>query len=147
MTLDKFLLLIQIAATFFMTGVIWYVQVVHYPLFDRVGTSSFAQYEANHCRLTTFVVAPAMVIEAFAAVLFIGVHPPQISTGGVMLGAAAVFLIWISTALLSVPYHEALSTGFSSAAYSALCGYNWIRTAAWTARSGLLVWWLVKLLP
>jgi hypothetical protein len=35
------LLLANAAATFFMVGVIWFVQVVHYPLFARVGTLDF----------------------------------------------------------------------------------------------------------
>ena len=34
---DVLLLLLHAAATLFMTGLIWFVQVVHYPLFARVG--------------------------------------------------------------------------------------------------------------
>lgn len=38
-----------------MTGLIGFVQVVHYPLFDGVGKSDFAAYEAQHTWRTGFV--------------------------------------------------------------------------------------------
>ena len=56
----KAVLLAHFAATLFMTGVIWFVQVVHYPLFDRVQGDRFSVYAASHGRLTTWVVAPPM---------------------------------------------------------------------------------------
>ncbi len=34
----KYLVLTHLAATLFMVGVIWFEQVVHYPLFEKVGT-------------------------------------------------------------------------------------------------------------
>jgi hypothetical protein len=147
MDVAKFLFLAQFVCTLFMTGVIWFVQVVHYPLFNQVGTAAFAGYEASHCRLTTYVVAPAMIIEAFAALLFIGSHPSAVNDGEAWIGAFLVFAIWVSTALFSVPFHNELSGGFAMTAYDSLCRLNWIRTAAWTARSALIIWWLAKMLP
>ncbi len=42
------LLAVHLAATAAMTGLIWFVQVVHYPLFDLVGRAQFVGYEAAH---------------------------------------------------------------------------------------------------
>jgi hypothetical protein len=36
---------IHLAATWFMVGLIWVIQIVHYPLFTSVGSDSFAEYE------------------------------------------------------------------------------------------------------
>ena len=36
------------AATLFMVGVIWFVQVVHYPLMARVSASEFAPTNASN---------------------------------------------------------------------------------------------------
>ena len=47
-----------------MTGLIWFVQVVHYPLFERVAVQIFASYQQAHQRLTTWVVAPALLVQA-----------------------------------------------------------------------------------
>jgi hypothetical protein len=107
-------LLLQAFATFAMTGLIWFVQVVHYPLFRAVGAPGYAEYQDQHMRLTTLVVGPLMLVEVAAA-------------------------LWLSTALLSVPRHEALRHGFDASAHGALVATNWIRTAAWTLRSALLL--------
>jgi hypothetical protein len=59
----KYVLLAHLAATLFMAGVIWFVQVVHYPLFSRIGSEKFSLYSKAHSRLTTCVVGPPMLVE------------------------------------------------------------------------------------
>lgn len=61
------LLLVQSAATLFMTGLIWFVQVVHYPLFGSAGRDIFAGYERAHQRRTGWVVGPPMLVELATA--------------------------------------------------------------------------------
>ena len=51
-------LLAHAAATLYMVGLIWFVQVVHSPLFSRVGADGFVPYAAAHGVLTTWVVGP-----------------------------------------------------------------------------------------
>lgn len=63
----KWVILFNAASTLMMTGVIWFVQVVHYPLFAEVGRAEFAQYEASHSGLTTLIVAPLMLVELITA--------------------------------------------------------------------------------
>ena len=70
------LLLTHAAATLVIVGVIWFVQIVHYPLMARVSASEFAAYEREHQTRTTFVVAPTMLIEAVTAALLLVVPPP-----------------------------------------------------------------------
>ena len=62
MTFDQ-LALLHLIPTTFMAGVIWFVQVVHYPLFRGVGEHAFRCYEERHTVLTTWVVLPPMVAE------------------------------------------------------------------------------------
>ena len=47
----KYVLLVHLAATLVMLGVIWFVQIVYYPLFSRVGSGGFALYSDAHLRL------------------------------------------------------------------------------------------------
>ena len=58
--------LVHAAATWFLVGLIWIIQVVHYPLFARVGEDGFVAYEAAHTRLISLVVGPAMLVEGVA---------------------------------------------------------------------------------
>ena len=140
------LLLVQLACTLSMTGIIWFVQIVHYPLFARVAAASFPQYEAEHATRTGWVVAPLMCAELLAALLMLvgRLRLPAISAGSAIAGAALVAVLWLSTGLIQVPLHNRLAAGFDAALIARLVATNWIRTLAWTARSALVLSWVAK---
>lgn len=129
------LLLAQAAATLFMTGVIWIVQAVHYPLFTRVGRDAFPEYAAGHQRRIGPVVGIAMPVEAVTAVLLLFVTPAGVQEGLLVLGAILLLPIWLSTALLQVPAHRRLSAGYDDRTVAKLVTTNWLRTSLWSVRS------------
>lgn len=135
-------LLAHVAATWMMVGLIWFVQVVHYPLFDRVGKNMFAVYEAAHTRLTTWVVGPPMLVEAVTTFFLVWRRPDGISPSQVWLGATLLAGIWLSMAFLQVPQHTLLALGFDASAHRTLIISNWLRTLAWSVR-GLVVFWML----
>jgi hypothetical protein len=139
-TWGKIIFLANLASALLMTGVIWFVQVVHYPLFARVGEIGYAQYQATHQSLTTFVVMPPMLIEMGTAWLLLIWRPPQVSGWVVYIGLALVIALWLSTFFLQVPRHEMLSSGFNAQAHQMLVSSNWIRTWGWSLRSILLLY-------
>ena len=67
----KLILLAQVWATLFMVGLIWFVQVVHYPLFAHVGRTQFPEYERLHNQFTTWIVGPVMLLELTTAMAFL----------------------------------------------------------------------------
>jgi hypothetical protein len=139
-TLIRSLFVAQAASTVFMTGVIWFVQIVHYPLFAAIDRAGFAEYEQRHTALTTRVVAPAMLVEALSAVLLIWWRPSGLSNAQVSIGVALVVVVWLSTMFIQVPCHEALSKGFDTGVHERLVDTNWIRTVAWSLRAVLVTW-------
>ena len=132
------LLLVHAGATVFMVGVIWFVQVVHYPLFGLVGTDGFVPYSDAHSRRTGYVVGPPMLVEAATAILLLIYRPDGVPAILLWGGALLLAIVWASTAFLQVPRHTRLGAGFDDAAYRGLVATNWIRTLAWTLR-GILV--------
>ena len=134
----KLILLTQFAATMFMVGLIWFVQIVHYPLYANVGREQFSEYEALHNRLTTWVVGPAMLIEMLTALIFLKYFPDE-STSLAWIGLGLLAVIWVSTAALSVPAHDVLTAGFADDAWQKLVSTNWIRTIAWSLRGVILM--------
>lgn len=142
----KAILLIHTAATWFMVGLIWFVQITHYPLFNRVGNESFIVFEAAHSRLTTWVVGPPMLIELITAVLLLWQISENLSAKSVYAGIALLAVIWLSTLLIQVPRHNILSLGFDEKAYNELVVTNWIRTVAWSLRGILTLAMLAKLM-
>ena len=129
-----------------MTGLIWFVQIVHYPLFSQVSNDNFIDYEIQHSDLTTYVVIIPMFVELITAIMLLIYKPEGIATWLLWLGAALVGVIWLSTAFLQVPAHSILSTGFNVDAHQQLVLSNWVRTVAWSARTVIVFWCLSKLL-
>lgn len=127
------LLLAHAGATLAMAGLVWFVQLVHYPLFARVGAEAFPAYEAEHTRRTTWIVAPLMVVEAATAAVLAVAEPSALTLVGLLL----VTLLWASTAFVQVPLHRTLSAGFAAPAQRRLVTTNWARTALWTGRGGI----------
>lgn len=132
--------LAQLLATGVMIGVIWVVQLVHYPLFASVGANEFVAYHREHVRLITFIVAPAMLIELGSAVYLLANPISPIPRWAILLGLVMIGVAWLTTALASVPMHDQLSAGFVDLAYQKLVFTNWIRTFAWSGRGVLLFW-------
>ncbi len=136
------LLMLNLIATWFMVGLIWVIQVVHYAMFDGVGTEGFIAYQKRHQFLITFVVGPPMLLEAVSSVLLFWYPPPGVSIATVVAGIVLLALIWGSTAVLQVPCHTKLLDGFEAAIHRRLVRSNWIRTLAWTARGAVVIWML-----
>lgn len=140
------LFLAHVASTLTMLGVILIVQVVHYPLFGHVGEASYAAYQSEHMARITWIVLPAMTVELATAAALAWWQPLGLPGWAVWTGLALVAVIWASTALIQVPLHSTLTHGFDADAHRALVLSNWIRTAAWTARSALVLWLTYRLL-
>lgn len=130
------------AATFWMTGIIWFVQVVHYPLFAGLGGPAFAAYERAHLRRVVPLAAPLMIVELATGLLLAWRPPAAVADWQIWLNAGLLALIWISTAFLQLPAHARLRRGFDPPTHRRLVRSNWIRTVAWTIRSGLLLAWM-----
>jgi len=142
--MSALLFLPHLFATLTMTGVIWMVQIVHYPLFAKVGAEDFGSYHTDHTRLISFVVLPLMIIEAGTAVI-LAVQPPRgVPSWAAWTGLALVGLIWATTFLHSVPRHGLLAHGFDPRVHAELVAGNWVRTLGWTMRSGLLLFVLAR---
>jgi hypothetical protein len=140
-------LLANVASTWFMTGLIWFVQIVHYPQFGSVGPEAFPTYHLRHTRLTTWVVGPPMLIEAITTLALFVRGSPAVP---LFIGGSGLFLlsvVWLSTVALQVPRHNELSRGWSDRAGQFLCTSNWIRTVAWSARALLMLYAVWRLSP
>ena len=129
------LLVAQALATAVMTGVIWTVQVVHYPLFLRVPAEAFPAYERAHMRRIGCIVGPAMAVE-LACAGFIAAQPERVGVSVALAwtGLALVGVLWILTATVQGPLHQRLAEGKDERLIRVLVSSNWVRTVAWSAR-------------
>ncbi len=136
--------LAQIGTTLPLVGLIWFVQMVAYPQFARVGAESFPAYHAAHAALISYLVGPLMTVELGAALLGVVARPSQLPAPAAIAGLLLCVAIWGVTGLVSVPLHETLGRGFDASAHARLVSSNWLRTLAWTVRGGLLLWAIAR---
>ena len=129
------ILLANAAATLFMTGVGWFMQVVHYPLLGSIGAAEFRAYHDAHSRLTAWVVLAPMTVELVTSVWLLAERPDGVGPPAVWAGLALALVTWVSTALVQRPQHRALAP----AGVPSLVARNWPRTFAWTAHSGVVI--------
>lgn len=125
--------LVQSVVTFMMTGVIWQVQLVTYPLFLSVEKNHFVTYHQSYTPKITMVVLPLMGIELLLALYTFYVGRNLLS----FLLLCPVLINWLLTFFVFVPLHGRLGDGDVSHARK-LIRFNWARTLLWTARSAFL---------
>ncbi|MEM7659029.1 MAG: hypothetical protein AAF399_23100 [Bacteroidota bacterium] len=142
--MEKSLFLAALASSLFMTGLIWFVQVVHYPLFAKVGPEAFSIYESLHTQKTGLVVGPVMLVELLASLLWMLVGLEQGHSWQAWTIAALLGVIWLSTFFIQVPIHNELIQSFEPEKVRRLVSSNWLRTFAWTTKSGFMMWILIK---
>lgn len=131
------LLAVHAATTWALVGLIWTVQVVHYPLFANVGAEEFRRYHARHTRQITWIVAPLMAIELVTALLLFirGAREPWL-----VVSFAPLFFNWLATWRVQIPLHDRLAGGFDAGAHHRLVASNWGRTAAWSLRGACVLY-------
>ena len=133
--------LVHLTATAMMAGLIWFVQVVHYPLFASVPAAASIDYAHRHQRATAQVGGAPMAVEGVCA-LGLCVSPPD-GVGRMLPFVAGVVLAGVlgSTVLLQVPRHGRLATTSDPAdiadVVKGLVVTNWIRTVGWSLRAVL----------
>ena len=132
------LLIAQFLAAVVTTGIIWFVQIVHYPLLATIGPGEFCDYTRRHQILITWIVGPPMLVEVASAGALLIIAPLLLLSPAYTAALGLLFVIWISTAVLQVPLHGKLCQARDEHSIRRLVLTNWIRTIAWTARAVLL---------
>jgi len=124
---------INFASSLFLTGLIWTIQCLHYPIFHRLDQSNFTKHIHFHKSAISPLVIPVMTIElatsawlAWAAETYPFLH---------QIGFIMVVLIWLVTFFIQVPLHNKLSQARSVDSINRLVTSNWIRTFLWSLKA------------
>ena len=133
---ESFIFILQIVFTALMTGVIWVIQLVHYPSFHYVNMVVYPKFQKFHMKRISFIVMPFMIMEMLTAFLLVSLNQSVVY----VLNLLALILIWLSTAFLSVPCHSKLEKAYSYEQVDRLVRTNWPRTILWSLRLTLLAY-------
>ena len=100
----------NIFCSFALFGLIWCVQLVHYPFFLRTEKMQFVDHIGFHKNRISMIVIPLMTIELATSGIL--VFQTQQFAGWNLFGFIVVVLIWVVTLFVQVPLHNALSSGY-----------------------------------
>ena len=108
---------------------IWLVQIIIYPSFRYVDVDKFDFWHTRYMGLITYFVAPLMLLQAVAMAYQLYYNFDWMT----LISAVCIGLVWLSTAVLSIPCHTSLQqSGFHSPTIEKLIATNWYRTVLWT---------------
>lgn len=118
-----------------LVGLIWTIQIVHYPAFAFIDPEVFTEFQAFHMRSITCVVMPLMLAEL--ALSFLDARSRSFK-GIPLVAFGIVVCIWLSTFFWQMPIHQHLLRGKDLEKIGDLVGSNTLRTALWSMKAILL---------
>lgn len=128
-------LLLWATLVFWVLGQIWFVQIVVYPLFAKVGEAEYVGYHRFYSRRIPLpIILPGFMSFLLPIVLaFVGPAVPVWMTAANIATGLVGLLV---TVLLEIPRHARLEKGGKNDAVIAeLIRFNWPRTLSITAQS------------
>lgn len=127
--------LINLFSTLFLCGLIWTIQLVHYPIFFRLEQNLFGDHLYFHGRRISLIVIPVMTAELVSSgwLALLSESNRIVHSTGLLL----VVVIWIVTFTLQVPLHARLLKGYDKDTIRKLVRTNWIRTLLWSIKAVL----------
>ncbi len=155
----------NIIVTSFLVGLIWFVQIVHYPIFKEVGKQNFHQFHLAHTTLTGKVVILPMLLELGLSFWLVWegyeincvLTTNQVSENMVMrmgnfylysfIALFFTILLWILTAWIFVPLHGKLgdeNKGYDLEIMKKLVSRNWFRTFFWSLQLLFLIYMVME---
>ncbi len=130
---------VHAAATLFMVGLMWVIQVVHYPLFAEVGAEAYPAYQSRHIdRIGALLVVP-WGLEGLSIAALLVLAKERTMRLLAFAGAALMGLILLVTMIWAAPVHGELLDGFDPDQHDLLMRSNLVRTLLWTARGAVAV--------
>ena len=137
---NNFVLLGHLIFTSIMTGVIWVIQIVHYPSFHFIEKELYTAFQKFHMNKISIIVIPTMLAELITGMmLFLN---KSSKSPFLIISFVILVLIWLITGVFFSKAHNELMTGYQELVVNQLVVMNWIRTLLWTLRLLLLTYFV-----
>ena len=138
--MTTFVFLLHIFSCLFLCGLIWVIQIVHYPSFDYISEEKFVFFQQFHVKSISKIVLPMMLVELITGLILLikNMHVLMI------INLCLLFLTWGLTLFLSMPLHKKLLKGYNKKPINKLIITNWPRTFLWTLRGLILCFFIMN---
>ena len=126
---------INFISTSVMSGVIWVIQLLHYPSFHFINEKKYVDFQHFHMQRISFIVIPVMIIELASALLLAYFFQSSLT----IILLALVLGVWLITFIFFTNMHQKLTNGYDRTTVDSLVKINWSRTALWSLRLIILL--------
>lgn len=133
------MVLAHLGFTGIMTGLIWMVHMVHYPLFAHVGPENYQTYQSEHMRRISVLLAVPWVGEVSLGGLIFLLAPNSTLRVVALVAGILQVVIAVVTGFVAAPAHGRLLDGFNADELQGLLRANLVRSILWTIRLGFAV--------
>lgn|GEM_PF-2960542 len=103
------LLIIQLVACAWMTGLIWVIQVVHYPMFAAIADDHFQDWMNRHTKTITPIVGLPMLLEVGSGLALLYWPSFKLPEFWAFVNIGLIAVSFIATAMFSIPAHRQLA--------------------------------------
>ena len=117
----------------FMTGLIWVIQIIHYPSFKFLDRDRFSEFEKFHLKRLAYLGGPVMVFELCSGVALFYFWK-NVYFFPMLINIVLLAIIWLVTLFFTRPYEVKLLKRFDIKLLHKLIMINWIRTILWSIR-------------
>ncbi len=131
----ELLLKVNFISTSIMVGVIWVIQLLHYPSFHFINDQKYIEFQHFHMQRISIIVIPAMLTELASALLLAYFFESSLT----IILLALVIGNWAITLIFFTNMHQKLTDGYDHSIVNRLVQINWSRTALWSLRLIILL--------
>ena len=131
----ELLLNLNFVSTSVMVGIIWIIQLLHYPTFNFISKKKYVEFQHFHMMRISFIVIPFMVLELTSAILLAYFFKAAIT----IILLVLLLGIWVITFIFFTEMHQKLTGGYDRTIVYKLVQTNWSRTALWSLRLIILL--------
>ena len=127
---------VHFLSTSFMVGIIWVIQLLHYPTFHFIKESNYVEFQHFHMQRISFIVVPAMILELLSAFMLVY----YIRSNLLIVCLIILLVIWSITFVFFTKLHQGLLGGYDKIIVDKLVQINWSRTVLWSLRLIILIY-------
>ena len=127
---------VHFLSTSLMVGIIWVIQLLHYPTFHFIKESNYVEFQHFHMQRISFIVVPVMILEFLSAFML----AYYIRSNMLILCLIILLVIWLVTFVFFTKLHQRLLDGYDKSIVDKLVQINWSRTVLWSLRLIILIY-------
>ena len=127
---------VHFLSTSLMVGIIWVIQLLHYPAFNFIKESDYVEFQHFHMQRISFIVVPVMILELFSAFMLVY----YLRSNLLILCLIILLFIWLITFIFFTKLHQSLLGGYDKTIIDKLVRINWSRTILWSIRLIILIY-------